>query len=90
VARQVGGAVWAQATLTIGVGALVGVPVGVAIGRTAWGLVANGLGVLDQPVEAWSVLGVTGLGLLTVASLMAAGPAVIASRLRPAAVLRSE
>jgi hypothetical protein len=90
VRRQVGLSVAAQATTTVIVGSLLGVPLGIAIGRWAWSLVANGLGVVDQPVVASiAVVGAVVLGIV-ISNLLAAGPAAAAARLRPAQILRSE
>lgn len=90
VRRQVGLSVAAQATTTVVVGSLLGVPVGIGMGRWAWSLVANGLGVVDQPVVASVVvLGAVALGIV-ISNLLAAGPAAVAARLRPAQILRSE
>lgn len=90
VRGQIALAVWSQASLTALVGSLVGLPLGVALGRQAWGLVAAGVGVLDRPLIAWAVLAGVVAAVLAVANLVATGPALIASRLRPAGVLRSE
>jgi ABC-type lipoprotein release transport system permease subunit len=90
MSRQVAAAVWWQASLTILAGTIVGIPIGLAIGRVTWGVVARGLGVLDRPALAAAALGAALVGLLAVANLMATGPAAVASRLRPAAILRSE
>ena len=90
VRRQVAAAVWSQATLTAVLGSLVGVPLGVALGRQAWALVADGVGVVDAPATAWALLGASALSMFAVANLIASGPAWLAARLRPAAVLRSE
>lgn len=90
VRSQVASAVWSQATLTVLAGSIVGVPIGIAVGRQGWGLVADGLGVVNSPVIAWAVLaGITAVAFL-IANLVATGPALIASRLHPASVLRSE
>lgn len=90
VRGQLASAVWAQATLTVVIGSLVGLPVGVAAGRWTWGLVADGLGVLNSPVVAWPLLGGLLVGTVAIANLLATGPAVVAARLHPATVLRSE
>jgi hypothetical protein len=90
VRGQVASAVWSQATLTAVVGSLIGLPLGVAFGRQAWGLVADGLGVLDRPVIAWALLAAVAAGAVAVANLVATWPAVTAARLRPAVALRSE
>src|SRR5207245_2051763 len=46
--RQVRAAVAAQATITVLAGAMIAFPLGLAAGRLAWGIIANGLGVVDQ------------------------------------------
>ena len=69
---------------------LAGVPLGVAVGRWAWLLVAQQLGVAPEPVvSTLQVLAIAGGALLT-ANLISAGPGWAAGRLRPAPVLRSE
>jgi hypothetical protein len=90
VRRQVVWAVVAQATTTVVVGALVGVPLGIAAGRWSWALVATGLGVVDAPVVPALLIAATIVGGALLANLLASVPAAVASRLRPAAILRSE
>jgi predicted lysophospholipase L1 biosynthesis ABC-type transport system permease subunit len=90
VRSQLAYAVWSQATLTVLVGAVIAIPIGIAIGRQAWTMIADGLGVVNSPIiDVLLVVGAVA-GTLAVANLVATGPALIASRLRPAAVLRSE
>ncbi len=88
--RQVSATVAWQAT-TIGiVGALVGIPLGVAIGRAIWSSVARGIGVVatpDVPIVALAVVAITAV---LAANFIAAVPAWAAARTRPATVLRSE
>jgi hypothetical protein len=83
-------AVIVQATTTVVVGAIVGVPLGIAAGRWSWALVASGLGVVDSPVVPALLIATTILGGALLANLLASVPAAVASRLRPAAILRSE
>jgi hypothetical protein len=90
VRAQVASAVWSQATLTVVAGTLVGLPLGIAVGRQAWALIAEGLGVVDSPAVAWVVLAGMAVGVLVVVNLLATGPALVAARLRPAVALRSE
>jgi hypothetical protein len=90
VRRQVVWAVAAQATTTIVVGAIVGVPLGIAAGRWSWALVASGLGVVDSPVVPALLIAAIIAGGALLANLLASVPAAVASRLRPAAILRSE
>jgi hypothetical protein len=90
VPRQVSAAIAWQATSLVLVAVLIGLPLGLAAGRSIWALVAGQLGVVVQPVVPWPLV----LGLLpaalVVANLVAAVPAVAAGRIPPAVVLRSE
>jgi predicted lysophospholipase L1 biosynthesis ABC-type transport system permease subunit len=88
--RQVSGSVAWQAT-TIGVLALVvGIPLGLALGRVGWTLLAHELGVVAEPVwpVAAAVLAVP--VTLALVNLLAFVPGRLAARTRPAVVLRSE
>lgn len=87
---QVRGAVACQATTFVVVAMVVGLPLGVAAGRLAWSAFANHLGALSEPVTPSLSLLVTVTGAMLVANLIAAVPASIAGRMRPAVVLRSE
>jgi ABC-type lipoprotein release transport system permease subunit len=79
-----------QATAFAAMAVLVGLPLGVAVGRWAWLLVAGQLGVVPEPgVPPRQVLAVIA-GALLAANLIAAAPGWVAGRLRPAVVLRSE
>ncbi len=87
---QVVSTVAVQATLLGGLGVLVGVPLGVLLGRLVWQRVANQAGMLGETTV--SVLAVVGIAVVTaaVANLVAGIPARRAARLRPAVVLRSD
>jgi putative ABC transport system permease protein len=90
VPRQVSAAVAWQATAFAAMAVLVGLPLGVAVGRWAWLLVAGQLGVVPEPaVPPRQVLAVIA-GALLAANLIATAPGWVAGRLRPAVVLRSE
>jgi hypothetical protein len=87
---QVRGAVACQATTFVMVAMVIGLPLGIAAGRLAWSVFANRLGALSEPVTPPLPLVVTVAGAILVANLIAAVPASIAGRVRPAMVLRSE
>jgi len=90
VPRQVSWAIAWQATTVVGVAAVIGLPLGLAVGRTAWAVVAGQIGVAVRPtVPVPLVLSLIPAALL-VANLVAAGPAMAAARIRLAPVLRSE
>ncbi|CAN5444556.1 hypothetical protein BH18ACT1_BH18ACT1_13560 [soil metagenome] len=88
--RQTRAVVGWQATSLALVGAAVGLPLGIAVGRLAWSLVARRLGVLDDPALPVPALAVLPLATLVLANLTAALPARRASALKPALGLRSE
>jgi putative ABC transport system permease protein len=77
-----------QTTVLATVGLLVGIPLGLVVGRIAWQLVADGLGVtaVIRSPATW-LLVVVPLALLVV-NLIAVLPARAASRTRPAVALR--
>jgi len=88
--RQVVGLAVVQATTVALVGAAIGIPLGVAAGRWVWSEFAGGLNVVvraDVPVVA---LAAAGVGLLVVANLVAVPRGLVARRLAPSAVLRTE
>ncbi|HZB72306.1 MAG TPA: FtsX-like permease family protein, partial [Acidimicrobiales bacterium] len=80
---------WHATSLAL-VGVVVGLPLGVALGRWAWTLVATALGVLDDPSIPVGALLVVPIAALGVANAAAALPAHRAATLSPAAVLRTE
>jgi ABC-type antimicrobial peptide transport system permease subunit len=69
---------------------VIGVPVGVLLGRLGWSLFATNLGVVSVPVIAWiPVLAAIPVTIM-VAVLVSIGPALAARRTKPAMVLRAE
>jgi hypothetical protein len=79
-----------QATTVAAIGLLIGLPLGVAIGRFAWNLLAVDLGVAPEAVAPiWPGLLIIP-GTLLVANLVALLPSRIAAGTRPALVLRAE
>ena len=90
VRRQIAYSVWWQTTTIALVGLVVGVPVGILIGRAVWQEFALSLGVLPVAVVVPWVIVAVAAGTLVVASALAIGPAVVAARSRPASLLRSE
>ena len=90
VRRQVSLTVVWQATTLAGVALLVGLPAGVAAGRWMWVLVADRLGVVPESTVPIRLLGLTVVATVLAANLVAAVPAWMAARTRPAIVLRAE
>jgi FtsX-like permease family len=87
---QVSATVAWQATALAVAATLAGLPLGVAVGRWTWRLVAAQLGVVAAPVILPVQLLVIAAAAVLAANLIGAGPGWAAGRLRPAIVLRSE
>jgi predicted lysophospholipase L1 biosynthesis ABC-type transport system permease subunit len=79
-----------QATLLALVGLVFGVPIGLAVGRTVWRVVAEYTPIqYVSPISLWALLLVAPAAFL-VANLLAAWPGRRAARLRISHVLRAE
>jgi hypothetical protein len=88
--RQVSTAVAWQATTVAAVALVVGIPLGMLIGRFAWSTFATNLGapsVVTTPIIA--IIATIGLALF-IANAIAAAPGFVAGRLHPAMVLRAD
>jgi hypothetical protein len=88
--RQVRATIAWQATTLATVGLIIGVPVGVALGRFIWRSVANNIGV--APIAPIPILALVLIipGVLLAVNLVAYFPANAAARTRPAVALRAE
>ena len=88
--RQLAAVVAWQSTTTALVGVVVGIPLGIIIGRELWTLFARSINAVPDPtVPVLSVLFV-GVGTLVFANLVAALPGRSAARTSAALVLRAE
>ena len=90
VRRQVAEAVCWQATVVALAGIVVGAPIGIAAGRVLWRVFATNFGVVPVAVVEPALIAVLVAGVLVVANLLAAVPAVLAARSDPARLLRAE
>ena len=88
--RQVSASIAWQASTIAVVAVIVGVPLGVAVGRTLWSVLARSIGVVAEPSVAWLAVALALPVLVLGANAVAAVPAWVAGRTRPAAVLRAE
>jgi ABC-type lipoprotein release transport system permease subunit len=87
---QVSASIAWQASTIAAISVVIGVPLGVAVGRLVWSVLARSIGVVPEPAFAWLAVILALPVLLAGANLVAAGPAWVAGRTRPAAVLRTE
>jgi hypothetical protein len=90
VRRQVAAAVCWQATMVALTGIVVGAPIGIAVGRVLWRVFATNFGVVPVAVVEPVLIVALAAGVLAVANLLAAVPALLAARSDPARLLRAE
>jgi predicted lysophospholipase L1 biosynthesis ABC-type transport system permease subunit len=90
VRSQISATVAWQATTLAGIALLIGLPVGVAVGRWAWTLFADAIGVLPVPVVDLPPLLLAIPVTLLLANLIALLPGRLAAATRPAAIFRAE
>jgi hypothetical protein len=90
VPRQVRAAVAWQATTFVSVALLIGLPVGIAIGRVVWIAFASQLGTPPDPVTPSLRLLLTIPAAVVLANIIAVVPAMMAGRMKPAPALRAE
>jgi hypothetical protein len=88
--RQISVTVAWQATTLGAVALLIGVPVGVIVGRWAWTALADNLGTVAEPIVPVLAVVLAIPLVLLIANTVAFVPGRIAARLRPATVLRSK
>ena len=81
--------VW-QSTLLAIVGVVVGVPLGIVVGRALWRQIADSFPLVYVPPLALLAVILLVPIAIVIANLLAAGPARAATRVQPAEVLRSE
>ncbi len=88
--RQLATVVAWQATVAVLTGALVGVPLGIVLGRRLWELFAQGIQAIPAPAAPAFVVTAIGLGAIVVANLVALVPGRIAARTPTGLLLRTE
>ncbi len=88
--RQLAASVGWQALTTIAIGLVVGLPLGVALGRPLWRRFAAQLYVVADPTTPVLALAVLTFAAIAVALLVSVFPARSATRVNPALLLRPE
>ncbi len=89
VNRQIASAVaWQAMTLAL-IGIIIGVPLGVVVGRVIWTAFADNLGAVPVSIVPIWFVGLLVGSVVVVANLLAIGPALVATRSKPARLLRS-
>jgi hypothetical protein len=88
--RQLASAVAWQATVSVGIGTVFGVPLGIALGRTLWVLFTEEIYAVPHPTVSVLSTVLVVVAALVLANLVAAIPGWRAARTPTALVLRSE
>ncbi len=78
---------WQATTLAL-VGVVVGVPLGLVVGRGVWNTFADNLGVVPVAVVPWLLTAAITVGVLVGANVIAIAPALVAARSKPGDLLR--
>lgn len=87
--RQIAATVAWMSLILTGIALVIGVPIGMLLGRLGWSAFAYRLGVINEPVlSPYSILVIP--LTLVVALLVSLGPGLVARRVKPAAVLKAE
>lgn len=88
--RQLAVVVAWHATVAVLIGALVGVPLGIVLGRQLWDLFAQGIQAIPAPAVPGLLVTAIGLGAIMLANLVAVIPGRIAARTPTGLLLRTE
>jgi putative ABC transport system permease protein len=88
--RQLSATVAWQSTVAMTAGAIVGVPLGIALGRALWDLFARQISVVPEPTVPAPTVVLIVAGALLTAILVALLPGRVAGRTPAAALLRAE
>jgi putative ABC transport system permease protein len=88
--RQVMSTVAWHASLLTAAALVVGIPLGIVIGRVTWSAIVDVLGVISPPVVPLAAMAGVVVLVLAFANLAALGPGWAAARTRAATALRSE
>jgi hypothetical protein len=79
-----------QSNVAVAIGTVVGIPVGIALGRTLWDLFAQESNAVPSPAVPVVSIVLIALGALVLANVVAAIPGRIAARTPAAPLLRTE
>ncbi len=88
--RQLAGTVAWNSTVTVAVGTVFGVPLGIIAGRTLWNAFAGGINAVSVPAVPAATIALVAVGAFVLAIIIAALPAVVAARTPTALLLRAE
>jgi predicted lysophospholipase L1 biosynthesis ABC-type transport system permease subunit len=88
--RQLASVVSWQATVSVACGVVIGIPLGIVIGRALWNLFATNIDAVPAPTVPILSIVVIGVGALFLANIVAAVPGRVAARTSTAVLLRTD
>jgi hypothetical protein len=88
--RQVIATIAVQSTIAVGLGVVIGLPLGILVGRILWDTFANSIHAIPHVVVPISTLLIIAAAALVLANVIAALPARLAAKTSPAILLRAE
>jgi ABC-type lipoprotein release transport system permease subunit len=88
--RQLASAIAWQASVAVGLGCVLGIPLGIALGRFLWDLFVRQINAVPDPTIPATSIVLIGVGAVILANLVAAVPGRLAARTPTAQLLRSE
>jgi ABC-type lipoprotein release transport system permease subunit len=88
--RQLLSTICWQSSVTVGIGVVVGIPLGIALGRWLWTLFAREIYVVPDPTVPLLSVIIVAIGALLFANVVAIIPGRIAARTPTARVFQSE
>ncbi len=88
--RQLVAVVACQATAAVAIGAVVGIPLGIALGRYLWDLFADEIHAVPAPAVSLSTVVLIALGALVLGNLVSLIPGVMAARTSVATAVRGD
>jgi len=88
--RQLAAVIAWQSSVAVGIGVIIGVPLGVILGRSLWDLFAGAINAVPEPTVPVLTITLVAAGALLLANLVAAIPGLQAARTRTALLLHAE
>jgi putative ABC transport system permease protein len=88
--RQIAATIAWQSSVAVAVGTVVGLPIGIVLGRVAWDLFAHEIHAVPAPSVPGVATVLVGIGALVIANVVASVPGRIAARTPTALLLRAE
>jgi len=88
--RQLAATVAWQASVAVGIGTVVGIPIGIVVGRTLWDVFAHQIDAVAAPFVPALTIAAVGVGAVLLANLIAALPGRLAADTPTALMVRTE